>query len=273
VSIVGILQDYGEKIGPWFLHGDRLGTLLGTVTDTLDAAVESLRQGLSLGQPLRCDSSALPILARDRTLRIYPSEPIASQRIRLSQWNQLHRGQGSHKGQLEHVAPYFGAGAPVIRIVHQDGNTNASLRSATWHTLSSDGEYSVLRTVPTNWDYDGAWTHWWRYWVILYLPSSWTIPVWDGGELWDDGTLYDSSSSTQTDLDIIAMFLEWQAAHAHLWGIILATDPSSFGPDAAAVTDPSGWTSLPIGNWGHAMSGGVMTRPPSAIWIYDRGVV
>lgn len=268
MSLIGTIQALVSRIGPYFLHGRNIGRFLESIAVTYDSGIESLQQGMLLSNPLKCDPSALPVLSIDRGIRLFASEPIASKRIRLAKWLKLHRQRGTHQGELRHSQPYFLPDTPIMRIVHQDG----AGASATWHTLAADGTYAVHRATPSNWNYDGLTTQWSRFWVILYVPASiLNLSHWDDGSTWDGGDVYDGML-TQVAKDLVAMVLEWQGAHERLQAYILATDPASFDPTATAVTDPTGWTSLPVGNWGHRPTSGAShrTRPPSAMWIYER---
>ena len=168
-AFVGTIQKLVATFAPWFLRGSNIGTFLEASALSLDDVVESLRQGLRLSQPLRCDESALPVIARDRGMRLYASEPVASQRQRLSQWRQLRRQFGTHAGQMRNIQPFFlsHAAVPRIRIVHQSGDG----LSATWHTLEADGTYTWTRATPSNWNWDGNDDQWSRYWVIIYTDQ------------------------------------------------------------------------------------------------------
>jgi hypothetical protein len=274
MSFIGTIQKLASNVGPWFLHSRNIARFLEAFAVSYDNAVTALQQGLALSQPFRCDPSALPVLSVDRSIRLYPSEPEASQRLRLAMWLQLHRTRGTHIGELLHSQPYFLPDTPIMRIVHQDG----AGASATWWTIAADGTLSEHVATPSNWNYDGQTAKWSRWWVIVYVPSALMSGCkYDDGAKYDEGgrVIYDGMTLTQVAQDLVAMMLEWKSAHSRLQGYILATDPSSFDPTATAVTDPSGWTSLPIGNWGSSMSGppvAVKTRPPTAFWIYERSV-
>lgn len=269
-SYIGAIQEFIARIGPWFLHNKNIGTFLESVAVTLDSSVLSLEQGLKLSQPLRCDVSALPVLSKDRSLRIYATEPTVSQRLRLARWLQLHRQRGTHQGEMRHSQPYFLPDTPMMRIVHQAGDGS----SATWHTLAADGTYSVHRSTPSNWNYDGATSKWSRFWVVTYAPAAiLSATHWDDGHHWDDGSVWGGVLATIAQ-DLVAMILEWKAAHSRLGAYILATDPASFDPTATAATLGDGSTTLPVGNWGSAFSGPPTVHPTrlgSAIWIYEDG--
>jgi len=260
--------------GAWWLGAPNVARFHQAVGLMFDSALEGLMQGLLLSQPLGCDSSALPVLSFDRTLRFYPSESDESKRYRLSQWWQLHRQAGTHQGEMRNLQPYFLPGPlPRIRIVHQAGDGS----SATWHTLEPDGTYSVYRAIPSNWNFDGVPSKWSRFWVIVYttglIPEA--QPEWDGGQLWDGGSVWDGLFNEEQIAAMVALVsgVEIKAAHSILWGFILATDPDSFDPASTAVVNADGSTTLPVGNWGYVINNitGAPTRLPSASFAYDLG--
>jgi hypothetical protein len=176
---------------------------------------------------------------------------------------------------MRHLQPYFLPDQPIIRIVHQDGRSDATARTATWWTLNADDSVTITERTPSNWDYDGQTSKWSRFWVILYAPASVLHKFhYDDGTAWDGGAFYDWLTVAQAATDWVNMILEWQAAHSRLQAFIVATDPTSFDPTASAVTKPDGWTTLPLnGNWGSPLSpppAAHATRPPTAFWIYER---
>lgn len=268
-SFLGLIQRVVGRIGPYFLHGKHIGTFLEANAFALDQGLESLEQGLNLSNPYTCDVSAFPYLSKDRRIRLYANEPEPSKRARLANWQALHRQRGTHQGELRHAQPYFLPDSPIMRIVHQDG----AGATATWHTLDAAGVYTVSQKTPSNWNYDGQASKWSRWWVVIYAPAALIAGLtrYNDGSKWDGGQLY-NGVVTQTAVDIVKMFEEWHAAHSQPSAIILATDAASFNPTASAVTDPAGWTSLPVGNWGSPVSPppqSKYTRPPSAIWLYE----
>jgi hypothetical protein len=266
---IGQIQQLVNEISPWFLRRKYMGTFLQSCAIVADTAIASLDLGLRLGQPLRCSADALPGLSYDRSIRLYPTESEMSKRRRLANWLTLHRQRATHIGEMRHVQPYFLPEAPMLRIVHQDGLGN----SATWHTLAGDGTYSKHKAVPSNWDYDGRTAQWSRWWAIVYVPASFvSMRKYDDGCRWDDGTVYDGVLAA-VSADIVAMFLEWKAAHSRLQAVILATDPASFDPTASPVTLPDGSTTLPLaGNWIRSQAAtGEKTRLATAQWVYERG--
>lgn len=268
MRFLGPIQRLAAETGPWYLHQDNIGAFLESVGLTLDSSLEALAQGVRLSDPLRCDRSALPVIAQDRSITLYPSESEASQRYRLSIWKRLHRTRATHLGEMLHLQPYFLPDVPRIRIVHQAGNGMIS----TWHTLNSDGTYDIYRASPTNWNYDSHSEKWSRFWVIIDIPSRYllTAQTWDDGSTWDDGHTYDRIVDTQTALDIINLIKEWKAGYSRLAGVILSTDSTKFDPTSYPVVYADGTSTLPRGAWGQPVGAdGRHTRLKSAIWIYE----
>lgn len=265
---IGKVQQFITSVAPWFLRNQNLGAFLESVGIVQDLADETLAQGFRMGQPFRGDSSAQPALSRDRGILLYPTEPDASRRERLAAWWQLHRGFGTHQGQLVNLQPYFSPAAPVMRIVHQDGAGGR----ATWHTLDADGVYTIHKSEPSNWDYDGAVAEFSRAFVIIYKPAIYADPVaYDDGHDWDGGELWDGEPTTDQIADIVGSLREAGGAHYALWAVIMTADPASFDPTAIAVLDPDGWTSLPVGNWASCIdpTSGAPSRPPYASFIFE----
>lgn len=264
---LGPIQRFVATVPPWYVRGKNIGTLLESAALARDNNLETLIQGLRLSQPLRCDESALEQLSRDRGIRIYPTEPVASKRYRLSRWWQLRRQFGTLQGQMRNLQPYFLPAVPTIRMVHQDGAGGR----ATWHTLDGDGVYTITKTEPSNWDWDGRTSRWSRYWCIIYRDDAmgYDAPAeYDDGTEWDGGALWDGGPSTAQIADIVGALREAKAAHSRLAGVFMTTE--GFDPEATATTDAEGWTSLPVGNWRYAADPitGLPTRPPYASLIY-----
>jgi hypothetical protein len=266
---IGAIQDLVGHIGPWFVQNQNLAKLKEVLAIGLDVAQSNLEFGLQQSQPLKCHSSSLSILAKDRALPLYPSETDSSRRNRLSRWSHLHRRRGTHRGELENMRPYLYTGDVTLRIVHQDG-TGAS---ATWHSLSTSGSYSVAHVSPSNWNYDGQPSKWSRFWAILNMPPSsvwWNAPTYGGGRLYGDGCLYGAGISTQQASDIISLLKDWKSAHSRLAGVIFSP-ADGITPTATLVTESSGATVMPNGNWGsrYNPSTGAPTRSRNHLWIYE----
>ena len=278
MTFIGRIQQLLGQ-APWFVRNQHVGTLLQAAGLVYDMHVESMVQGLRLSQPMRCDASALPVLSRDRGIRLYATEPEASKRWRLSQWWQLRRQFGTHQGQLRNLAPYFLPATPLMRIVHQNG----SATRATWHTFATDGTYSVHKAEPSNWNWDDRPTLKTRWWAIIYRGPDWTQTEpanWDGAieptsyvADWDDGTVWDGEPNSAAIADIVAALKEAQGTHSKLAGVMVCNDSSALDPTSTATQDAEGWFSLPVGNWGQTIDPvtGLPTRPPYVSLVYDAG--
>lgn len=258
---------------PWYLQGPVAGAFIESALFALDLQVQTFREGILASRPFDCEEDALPQLAVDRRLRLYPTEPIASQRYRLSRWRQLHRRRGTHRGELEHLQPYFlPGGLPTLRIVHVAGDAS----SATWHTLAPNGTYSVSRFAGGNWNWDNVTTKWSRYWLIVYLDGTDVdggLTEWGDGSAWDGPQLWDGDPRADQIADIIQIVTDWQSAHSQLWGVLLVRDPAALDPAGSAVALPDGSTTYPQGNWWHFSdeTTGRPTRPTSIEVVYNLG--
>lgn len=268
-GFVGVLQQLAASLGPYFLRNPIVGRFLQSFALTQDTAVQELADGLRLTDPLQCDASALPVRSRDRGIRIYDTEPEASKRLRLSQWWQLRALFGTHIGEMRNLRPFFLPSTPRMRIVHQDG----AGASATWWTLEEDNRVSKVTRTPSNFDYDGSTAEWSRDYVVIYTDHLSLIDpsIYDNGESYDSGILYDGGPTAAQIRDIVSAIKEAQGPHYSLGAVIMTPDPTSFDPLSTATTDPDGWTSLPVGNWGMGIDPdtGLITRPPFASWIYE----
>ena len=269
---VGKFQALMDRIGTYFIRGPNVGKFLQSFAMVLDQSATELDLGLSQTQPLKCDVSQLPTLSIDRTIRLYAGEPATASRQRLAAWLPAHRPRGTQLGELLHSRPYFLPDTPIMRIVHQAGDGS----SATWHTLEADGTYSIHVQTPSNWPYDALTARWWRFWVILYVPAGMLH-----ADLYDDGGVYDGlgidglpetylgTTPAGAARDLVDMMLEWERFGEYMQAYILAEDPASFDPTAAA-SSPGPGTDTPDGFWGSHMVGGVCHRLETAHWIYER---
>jgi len=146
---IGRLQQTMATIPPWFLRQKNAGRFLQAIGLVLDGEAEGFDQAMRLSQPLRCDTSALPVIASNRTMRTYPSESEQATRARLAQWWQLQKQRGTHVGEMRHSRPYFTPATPVMRCVFQAGDG----LTATWWTLDANGDASIYVKSPSNWPY------------------------------------------------------------------------------------------------------------------------
>jgi hypothetical protein len=299
---VGVFQQTIKNFAPpWFLKRN-MGTLLEAVGATYDVLAQRVFDGRRAGNPFaggadaartgasrtdagvlrECDTDALPYHARDRQIRLYSTEPILSQRIRLSQWHQIHKARASHWGEISNVRPYFATASayPNVAVVFQN---NAGTPGATWYEMTSGGAQYVRTASPSNFNYDGQPSERTRFWFFLDLDSAGFSTPWtsDSGHTYDSGGVYDVGSApaftAAAAADVVAMIQEAQAAHSWLAGVVAwwpMTGGAAFPSYSGTPTqDASGWWSLPHGanTWASLVdpSTGKATRPPNMSWIYD----
>lgn len=266
---------------PSYMRGANMRILLGGIGEQLDANAETILGGrlqanpyaggakLADGRLIQCDAFVLPIHAEQRGLRLYSTEGELSQRIRLSQYLELHSQRGTHRGELNHVRPYFAslAAFPTMWIVHQTGSG-----ISIWHKMDPDGVYSVIRPATPNFNFDGQTTKRSRWWAFLEMEGTGVEApnTYGDGHTYGDGSIYGVGLSSRAQADVIAMFQDWKGAHSWLAGVILVW-AGAIDPTAAPVQNASGWWSLPNGKWGNIVdpSTGLGTRPPGFQWIYD----
>ena len=271
----GWLQGVVLRRVPSFLRGPNYSRFLEAYAATLDGLLQTLRLGLTFGNPLLCPEECLPTIERDRNIPIYPSTPIATQRLILADWLMLHRVRGSHYCALRMLRYFFASPGPIpaMRIVHQAGDG----ASCEWHEMSASGKYTVTRVTPSNFNYDAHPT-WWARWHLIIDASVDGVPVpalnpcsaYDDGSAWDGGEVWDG-----VDVDVaraIVSVAQWgRRGGTRLQCVIVNRQPGTLGPSTSFVYDPAGWTNLPIENWGSPYFGGVATRPPYLDFIYDVG--
>lgn len=293
---MGVFRNTILNFAPSWFQRPTMTKLLHAYADELDGFAARVFQGTRSAIPyaggaktragtlLQCDPDVLPWHAGDRGIRLYDTEPELSKRVRLGQWRQLKKRRGSHQGELRNLQPFWLAEAtsilPTMRIVHQ---SNEATPTATWHTLSPEGVYSVVKRSPSNWNYDGQPTKKARFWLIIYLPEGYGSPVYyDGVDTYDGGAVYDGLT-TAVIADIVGAIKEAKAAHSRLAGVITTpltptTDIDNgggvvypFDPLSTAITLADGSTSLPTGNWNTPVDPvtNLPTRPWWASWIYS----
>lgn len=270
-GFAGKFQRFLSENVPWWLQDQYAGSFLEAIGLTLDDGVQTLITGLRQSNPLQAFVDNLPYIGADRGIRRYRAEPVQSYRSRLQRWRQIRHYAGTHYGEMISLQPYFLPGAiPRLRIVHQAGDGSC----ATWHTLETDGTYSVHKTTPSNFDYDGAIAKWSRF--VLVIDGSTllkNVAHYDDGTTWDDGTVWDGYFNATVRDDIVQIVNDSKAAHSMLWAVIICDNATDFDPTATAITDSDGRTSLPIANWGTAIdpSTGLPSRLKSAHFIFDMG--
>jgi len=299
---VSVYQDMWRKWAPpWFRTARNIGVFYESVGRILDSEAQRALDGrlagivyagaepyaakLADGRRIECQPDALPWHSADRGIKLYPTEGELSQRIRLSQWRQLHAERGTHWGEIRHVRPYFadrvaaGYTYPTIAIVHQ---TNEATPRAVWYQVDPSGARTMRRAATSNFDYDGQPVKRSRWWAFLDMTGTGYTPpeTYDSGGIYDtSGWVYDAGGAYPLTLDaqadIVSMFTDWKAAHSWCAGVILVWPQVGGGAfptyNATPAQDATGWWSLPNEKWAltYDPSSGLGTRPPNFIWTLD----
>jgi Phage tail protein (Tail_P2_I) len=287
----------GVRTGmPYWLQGPDLGTYMQSVGAVLDQGREELRQGLDLSRPLQCDVSALSYLSTDRTITLWPAEPIVAQRQALISWLDIHRQAGTAIGVMRRVQNYFltsiGVALPTIRHV----STNLTIGVSDWWTLDGtnpDPTTNVSRYASTsaNWNWDGE-NNWPRWWLIIYVPATYPIAgvtLWDDGHLWDGGQVWDGLLTSQQYDDLLGICADPHivcGAMTFMGLIFTALTPTTpipdlvsggpsypFDPASSSAALTNGGTSLPTGSgagdWSNVVdpATNLPTRPQWATFV------
>lgn len=188
--------------------------------------------GIQQASPFYAESNSRRELGLDRRVRLFPTEPVQSQRDRLARWLDSARAEGTNPGVLQDSQPFWLPEIPKMRLVW--GNSDVAM----WTTLNPDGSLEFVRrdgsNGGSNWDWDSTYPfkaepvtiH--RGWVIVYAPPSVTShPITVSPS---ETISLGSSLTSQQALDVYHIADERTRAGAFLWGWILAFDPASFDP-------------------------------------------
>jgi len=251
------IRKIARKLLPSWLQdgdGEKVVYLLAA---TKDGRLEWETEAVAARWPEYAPDDALPKLGRERRILRGPDEARASYETRLKGWIPAHKRRGHAFGILEQLDGYLQPHVCRFRLI-----TNTGM----WYTRDSDDSESWLRANPTNWDWDGSSSSWWRFWVIIYPPadgSLWARTKWGQGNWGSGGTL--GSTATREQVQTIrSLVREWMPAHAMCMNIIIAFDWSDFAPTAAPGAP------MPDGTWGdwlkHGTDPAVQSRDLDAIY-------
>jgi len=206
---------------------------------------------------------ALAAIGRDRRVVRGIDESAASYALRLIAWLDDRKTAGNPFTLMQKLAEYTGAGC-VFKTVDNRGN---------WFVRAADGTRS-FSLKHGNWDWDGYAEKWSRFWVIIHPPASlWTERAWDWGDSsgpdWGGGEGTWGSTATRDQVQTIrALVADWKPAGTRCVNIVIAFDPASFDPEAAALSP-----GLPDGLWGRWSKnvGGVQVPARLATARYWKG--
>lgn len=219
--------------------------------DNLAITTEKVAEARS---PLLCDPTVLPYHGRDRRVRRYSTESELSYRRRLAKWRQIWGSAGRAWGILRQLRIFLAAyGRPRLRIVSTDGDGSRSQ----WCTLDPgdgtrdyfelgglDPEFSRHVEAPGNWNWDGDFYRWSRYWVLIYTDEMTGVSPpedWDGGIAeWDGSATWDGYLPAAVMADIVSLCQDWDAAQSMLAGVFQVHEPGIFDPTGSGAGFPDG---------------------------------
>lgn len=222
-------RELALRWAPRFLTRGAGGKVLYAAAAPLDALMQWVWEGVQARMPLEATASALSAIGRDRRIVRGFAESDEAYRLRLSQHLQAWRYAGHARAVMQAVAGYCAGHELVQRIVTNSG---------VWYRRAADGTLTWEKQLGT-WDWDGDPDSWWRFWLILYPPSSlWTEgptigdPALWGGAIGSSGYTIGSTATPEQVAAIRGLVQTWMPAHAICERIIVAFDPASFDPSS-----------------------------------------
>lgn len=226
----------------WLTEGE--GGLVGHALDTVkDATLERVYLGLLARFPQNgpngetAPPDALAAIGHDRRVVRGIDEIDASYAVRLTAWLDDRKTAGNPFTLMQKLAEYTGSGC-VFKTVDVHGN---------WFMRAVDGTRS-LYLKQGNWNWDGYAAQWSRFWVIIHPPAAlWTAEgTWGSASTWGEAGTCGTTASYDQVQTIRGLVADWKPAGTKCVNIIVAFDPASFDPTAAALSP-----GLPDGLWGN----------------------
>lgn len=225
---------------PWLATGvgEKLQYGLGLMLDCLN---EGLRQGMLAHVPGFGDPGALAFIGDDRQIQRGYSEAAAAYATRLQQAYDTWATAGDAWSVLRNLLGFVSPSAPIWRTVTSAGIWDSMNDPAapvtgtpTWRLYAS----------PSNFDWDGNVSNWWRFFTVVYPTGLWTQgTTWGApGLTWGGYSgSWGLSASPQQIAGLRKIVGTWKAANTWCQWMIFAFDSTTFVP-----TSPS----TPDGTWG-----------------------
>lgn len=211
---------------------------LWSMVAPLDAAMETLVQGLQAPWPGVGTPTAFPLISRTRGIIRGQDESDEDYAVRLRAWLDTWRDAGSAETLARQIRSYL-RNHPRVRIVN---------RAGVWFTVNEDGSEERHSAA---WNWDGTSNpersgYWSEIWIIVY-PTQWDTdpPFLDtaGAPTWGSDTLGIGHDVTREEYDaVLGLIAQWKAAHTKVRAVIWTSDAALFDPEVPA--------SLPDGTWG-----------------------
>ncbi len=238
------LRDASDRISPTFMLGPTAKRIRYAINSVCDAIVEMAGIGVKARFPEKAPEDALAIIGRDRRIMRGFAESSVSYRARLLRWLDDWRIAGSPFAIMGQIAGYILPNAFRMRVVYTSAPSGGT---ALWYTREADASKAYVTTTPTNWDWDGVTSGWYRFWVVLYSHAGpWTATgIWGGSERWGDTTGTWGLSASNDEVQSIRQIVnDWKPAHATGIAVIVAFDSTKLSPTAAPGAP------MPDGTWG-----------------------
>lgn len=227
----------------WLTEGD--GGLVGYALDLVkDAYLRRALLGLLARFPQNgpngetAPPDALAAIGHDRRVVRGLNESSASYAVRLIAWLDDRKTAGNAFTLMQKLSEYTGAGC-VFKTVDNSGN---------WYVRAADGTRTLhIKQDNWIWDEDVDPVKWSRFWVIVHPPASLWVALseWGGGLAWGDEATWGTTATYDQVQTMRALVADWKPAGTRCVNIIIAFDPTSFDPVAAALSP-----GLPDGLWG-----------------------
>ena len=214
--------------------------LLWTFGLVMDGLFETMEQGIVARFPGKGTPTALGLIGRDRRILRGIVEPDAHYALRLNEWLDCWRRAGNAFAILQQAIGYL-APSPVTVMRTVDARSN-------WNTRTGSGDESFGRNEE--WDWDGDFDRWARFWLIVYNEGRWdTNDAWGstcwGGAWGATGYVWGAFNVPAAQItDLRRIVATWKAAGVLCEHIIVAEDPN-----VDLVPDGSG-PYYPNGQWG-----------------------
>lgn len=254
---MALINELNNDLPRWLFDGNGR-KFLDVLALGIDLFTEGVTQIWEHAVTYASSSDALQYLGRDRSLVPGLLETPQTFSFRLKNWRNIWKSSGNVYTILNQVALVWGPTSPKIRLVRELGWIRDGAKAAHWTTRNSDGTFEEHLETPSNFDWDGQDLKS-RIFIIVYVPQ--TPLITEEGVYGDFLSDYGQDGVKPTDgkkgsLTIgTSAFTEYVQRTqyvvdlykpAHVWNpfIIIAFDPSSFDPTAAA-----GSPGYPNGDW------------------------
>jgi hypothetical protein len=260
----GSVRDALLALTPKWLQGTVGAKLLFTIGYSCDVLLDKLNQGVRMHIPTYGDASGLPNIGADRVIPQGPNEPPGAYAQRLKVAYDDWQRAGSARSLMRQFLGYVSPATPPIRVV----GLGLVATGTVWDIYLAGANAGTtvpahVRVVPSNWNWDGNTSAWYRAWVIIDSSSApYTCPKWGDGHKWGDGTRWGfTAASYPAPADIATIVALWKTAGVQVVNVIVSYDSTLFDP-----AQPAGSSKLPDGNWAgwYELSSG--TSIPSRSW-------